>query len=198
MRLTSLNKAATEKLGCEPNELVSKSLYELLAGEDASRLEEAERHLSPEYARPAAETQVLSKDGNPVALEIVSRWITEGGKAVGIHGIARDITERKEREEATHRFREQLHQAEKLRALGEMAAGIAHNFNNLLTGVMGYAELMKLKGDVPEATQKDADKIVESAQKVLRDCSAHPDVRAAHRYDSAGTRRLESGRPGHD
>ena len=165
LRLTSLNKAVTEKLGYEPNELVGKPLYELLAAEDASRLKETERLLSPEHARPVAEAQVLSKDGNPVALEIVSRWIIESGKAVGIHGIARDITERKEREEATHRFREQLHEAEKLRALGEMAAGVAHNFNNLLTGVMGYAELMKLKEDIPEAIRADADKILQSAQR---------------------------------
>ena len=111
---------------------------------------------------------MLRKDGKRSRVEIVSRWVVEEGQVIGIHGIGRDITERKEREEATQRFREQLHQAEKLRALGEMAAGVAHNFNNLLTGVMGYAELMKLRDDVPEPVLANAGKIVESARR----CSA--------------------------
>ena len=68
-------------------------------------------------------------------LEVASRWIIKGGVPVGRHGIGRDIAERRER--AKNQFREQLHQTEKLRALGEMAAGVTHNFNNVLTGVIG-------------------------------------------------------------
>ncbi len=165
MRLTSLNKAALELSGYTAEELLGKRFYDFLPLEDAERLREADARYLPGAPRPAAEVEILRKDGKRSALEIVSRWITEGGEPVGVHGIGRDITERKEREEATHRFREQLHQAEKLRALGEMAAGVAHNFNNLLTGVMGYAELMKMRDDVPAPVLENAGKIVESARR---------------------------------
>ena len=47
-------------------------------------------------------------------------------------------------------------------------AGVAHNFNNLLTGVMGYAGLMKMRSDIPDPVASNAQKIVESARR----CSA--------------------------
>ena len=168
MKSTSVNKAAIEYTGYSAQELIGKSFYDLLAQEDADRLMNLDDQILPGAPRIAVEVEVLRKDGQHASVEIVSRWIEEAGQTVGLHGIGRDITERKEREEATQRFREQLHQAEKLRALGEMAAGVAHNFNNLLTGVMGYAELMKMRDDVPEPVLANAEKIVQSARR----CSA--------------------------
>ena len=168
MRLTSLNKAALELWSYSSEELLGKSFYDLLSPEDAQRLRETDRLHPPGTPRPVVEVGIVGKEGKRAGLEVVSRWIMEGGKPVGLHGIGRDVTERKEREAAMNRFREQLHEAEKLRALGEMAAGIAHNFNNLLTGVVGYAELMKLSGDIPDHVLENAKKIVESGQR----CSA--------------------------
>ncbi|MDA0748524.1 MAG: PAS domain S-box protein, partial [bacterium] len=165
MRFASVNKAAIEFSGYGLDELLGKSFYDLLTPEDAQRLRKIEERYEPGAHRLPEEVEFLRKNGTRATLEIVSRWVIEGGQPIGVHGIGRDISQRKEREEAAQRFREQLHQAEKLRALGEMAAGVAHNFNNLLTGVMGYAELMKLRDDVPEPVQNNAQKIVESARR---------------------------------
>lgn len=168
MRLTSVNQAMLERTGFGADELVGRHLYDLLDEEDAERLREWDRTHEAGTPRPLEEVALQTKDDDSLRLEIVSRWIVERGEPVGVHGIARDVTERREREEATNRFREQLHQAEKLRALGEMAAGVAHNFNNLLTGVIGYAELMKLRKDIPERMVGNVEKIVDSARR----CSA--------------------------
>lgn len=165
MRLTSMNQAGQQLFGLEDDEIVGTSLYDLVESEDAERMREAERLVPPGGHRPAVEFQVRGRDDTLVSLEVTTRWLFNNETPVGVHGIARDITARREREEATSRFREQLHQAEKLRALGEMAAGVAHNFNNLLTGVLGYAEVMKMKGDVPDHIAKSADKIVESGKR---------------------------------
>jgi PAS domain S-box-containing protein len=166
--LVTVNRAACAFWGYSEQELTGRNLFELIAPEDAEKLRETERRPEGGPPWPAVEVDVVRKDGTSATLEITSRWILEGGEACGVHAIGRDVTQRREREKATARFRDQLYQAEKLRALGELAAGVAHNFNNLLTGVMGYAELMKLRTDIPEPVQQNAAKIVEAARR----CSA--------------------------
>ncbi|MBI4558852.1 MAG: PAS domain S-box protein, partial [Candidatus Hydrogenedentes bacterium] len=67
------------------------------------------------------------------------------GKAVGILGITRDITERRNADEERDRLRAQVLNAQKLESLGVLAGGIAHDFNNLLMGVLGHASLALLE-----------------------------------------------------
>jgi len=165
MNLTSMNEAGLKLLGYQAEELVGRSFYELFAPEDAARLKIQDVRLPAGAARPAIEAVVRRKDGTEATLEIASRWITEGGRPVGVHGIGRDITERRERELATHQFRERVHQAEKLRALGEMAVGVAHNFNNALMGVVGYAQLMESRARTAEEYKRYARMMVESAEQ---------------------------------
>ena len=167
MCLLSLNKTAQEILERSESDLVGKRFYDLLTPEDARRLEAADRLCTPGLPRQVVEVTLPCHDGQRT-FEVMSRWIMSGEQPIGVHGIGRDIQARKEREAATQRFREQLQQAEKLRALGEMSAGVAHNFNNLLTGVLGYAELMKMRDDIPEPVRLNAEKIALAAQR----CSA--------------------------
>ena len=164
-RLTSVNEAGLRLLGYAPAELLGRNVYDLLAPEDVERVRNEDLRWPPPGARPAQEAQIVHKDGTRTTLEIATRWMVEGGRPVGVHGIGRDISERRARERAAQRFREQVHESEKLRALGEMAAGVAHNFNNLLGGVIGYAQLMESRPRTPEEFQRFARKIVESAEQ---------------------------------
>ena len=59
---------------------------------------------------------------------------------VGVYGVARDITYKKQLES-------RVHQAEKMGAIGTLAGGIAHDFNNILMGIMGYNSLILSKVD---------------------------------------------------
>jgi PAS domain S-box-containing protein len=165
MNLISMNQVGLRLFGLDAGSVAGRSLYELVEPEDGVRLRETERVVTPGGNRPTVEYRVRKGDGTVVSLEVTTRWLLEGERPVGVHGIGRDVSARREREEATSRFREQLHQAEKLRALGEMAAGVAHNFNNLLTGVMGYAEIIKMAGDLPDHHVTNVNKIVESAKR---------------------------------
>ncbi|MBC8400303.1 MAG: response regulator [Candidatus Marinimicrobia bacterium] len=81
------------------------------------------------------EVALKKKDGTTflgsLSISIVN---DENGKAMHLDGVVEDITERKQLEE-------QLRQAQKMDAIGQLAGGVAHDFNNMLGGIMGFAEL---------------------------------------------------------
>ncbi|CBE69170.1 MAG: GAF domain-containing protein [Candidatus Methylomirabilis oxygeniifera] len=99
---------------------------------------------------------VKKEDAVLVPFEIGMVTIRDAlGRLIGWHGIARDVTERKQLEQ-------QLLRAEKLRALGEMASGVAHNFNNVLGAILGRAQILRRAVQDPEA-QRGLDAIEKAA-----------------------------------
>lgn len=91
---------------------------------------------------PPYELSLKCKDGTIVPVEVTSAPIILDGKVAAIQGIARDIRDRKVMED-------RLRQAHKMEALGQLAGGISHDFNNILQAIQGYTDiaLMKIKED---------------------------------------------------
>ena len=105
-----------------------------------------------------------------------SRWfdvfvypVTDKGVTVQrvVH-IVRDITERKQAEEALEQTRKKAEEQERLAAVGQLAAGIAHDFNNLLTGIMGFTELAKEDNDMPESLKPYLDNVLQGGQNAAQ------------------------------
>ncbi|MCP4726157.1 MAG: response regulator [bacterium] len=97
------------------------------------------------YAR-GEELLYKRKDGSTfVGAVTVVAVRNEEGEILYFDGVIEDITERKRSEAVRKTLEEQLFQSQKLESIGRLAGGIAHDFNNILTGVMGFAEILKMK-----------------------------------------------------
>lgn len=106
-----------------------------------------------------AEERLMGKDGNElVAIMSVYPEFDEQGEVTGFDGYFVDITEKK-------RLEETLVQTQKLDSLGMLAGGIAHDFNNILTGVLGYASLLKTVVPETDKMYKYIDIIEKSASR---------------------------------
>jgi PAS domain S-box-containing protein len=86
----------------------------------------------------------VRKDGTLVWAHIVIDPIRDASdNLVGFAKITRDITERKEAQEALEKAQQALYEAQKMEALGSLSAGVAHDFNNILTVVLGNLDLLR-------------------------------------------------------
>lgn len=79
--------------------------------------------------------------------------------------VSRDVSERKRVEEESMKLQEQLLQARKLEAVGVLAGGVAHDFNNILGVIIGYAELTMGEMSPGDPLRKNLDKILDAAQR---------------------------------
>ncbi|MCX8117548.1 MAG: PAS domain S-box protein [Desulfobacterota bacterium] len=164
-RLTYVNERFAGLVGYEKEELIGLNFLALLDPESQRRWEE--RALSSSQGPSAAspcELRILRKNGEIRMVEMNATQIRD------LHGnqtqiaFLKDITEKR-------RMEEQLLQAEKLRALGEMVSGVAHDFNNALSIILGNAQLLLLGSKDPEQihTLKVIERVAkESAQRVRR------------------------------
>ncbi len=87
------------------------------------------------------EAYFRKKDGSHVLHRYSGRIVPDKG---WIEGVSEDITERKRTEEEKEKLQAQLAQAQKMESIGNLAGGIAHNFNNILMGIQGRASLMMM------------------------------------------------------
>ena len=131
LRLVGANDAAVELYGYPRSWLLGLSVIDLYAPTERAVAGRSLREASTSEWRRAA-THCRS-DGSVLQVEIVARSLTLGGAAVRMAAVA-DVTTKLELES-------QLRQSQKMEAVGRLAGGVAHDFNNILSVILGYADL---------------------------------------------------------
>ena len=160
------NDAALELLGFTRNDIRSINFSSILTDDQLPiALKTVEEILKTGSQRKATEIKLRRKDGEFVYLESRGTIIYRKGKPYAIQGIARNITERKRAEEEKRILEERLNRAEKMESLGLLAGGVAHDLNNVLGIVIGYAELLLHDTDHSSSTRSKLNNIMEGGQK---------------------------------
>jgi len=109
----------------------------------------------------------ITKDGREIWVSAMGTRIEYEGKVADLVSL-RDITERKRMEEEKQKMEEQLLLTGRLAAVGELAAGVAHELNNPITAIKGFAQLLTAREDLDETTRKDLDTIYRESQRAAK------------------------------
>ena len=155
-RITFVNEACGRILGCRATSLVGSFLWDVIADLDqiGGILES-----SLLYGQWSGEVSFRHKSGESVAIRLRTVLIqAKDGEILGIVGVGWDLTSQNE-------FEEQMLRFERQRLVGEMAAGVAHDFNNVLIGILGYAQLLHGYQDLPQEAKELAGIIKSSAER---------------------------------
>jgi PAS domain S-box-containing protein len=127
------NGAAVERYGYTRQEFLGMTLRDLRAPADRQALQEQVDKLGTAAEPELHTSRHRTKEGTILEVEVTGRSVEFGGRRVRLVTI-HDVTERKLLEE-------QFRQAQKMDAVGRLAGGVAHDFNNVLNVILGYAEL---------------------------------------------------------
>jgi len=165
--ILKMNLTGTTLLGVERHHLIGKPLRYFVTKEDQDSFWLHRQAVIESGMRQSTEINLMRKDGTLVAVFLESSPLPQAEHDKnGIFLAAIDITERKRAEEECRRLEERLVEAKKMEMIATLAGGVAHNFNNLLMGIQGYASLMQddFKHTLPYVNYfKDINAMIRSA-----------------------------------
>lgn len=142
--ILKVNDVAVTRFGYSETELLTMSMRDICKSSDAFSLEDQAIVSNDDEISYTFETVQLSKSGVEILSELHGKQILyKVNKAIicSIH----DITEKKAREDEKLALEKRLNRAKTMQALGQLAGGVAHDLNNILSGISSYPELILLK-----------------------------------------------------
>ncbi len=114
----------------------------------------------------ATHYEVFHKNGHTLIIEFAAALVKDQrGQPLGFRGVLRDVSEQVKAAEKERRLQAQLQQAQKMEALGTLAGGLAHGFNNVLMAIQGNLSLISMNLEPDHPMQKHLDRINQSAEK---------------------------------
>ncbi len=153
--------------GAEQKDITGKTDYDFVDKETADffRLNDLK---AIEAGKPVRNEEwiTFADDGHRALLETIKTPMYDsGGRLIGVLGIGRDITARKQIEEENVKLAVQLEQSQKMEAIGQLAGGVAHDFNNMLGVILGRVEIAMDDVDPSESIFFELNEIRKAAQR---------------------------------
>src|SRR5262249_31349993 len=158
------NKAFADRLGLTRDEVVDRSLTDCIGPELAAWLATAQPTDAPSVATLEVVDPVLKGPFIVTATDLVDAEQQRAGLVL----VARGMTPPSQREAEREALRRRLTQSEKLAALGQFVAGIAHELNNPLQGVLGHLELLRTTGAFPKHLRRETQTIYREAERAAK------------------------------
>jgi PAS domain S-box-containing protein len=166
-KIVNVNKGFEVLFGYQANEVKGQPINDVIVPED--RIEEAsalsQAGFNSEVVR--LETVRKRKDDSLINVAIVGYPIRLGNETVGGCVIYSDITERKQAEEREEQLQQELYLSSRLASIGELAAGVAHEINNPLTGILGFSQRL-LRKSTDEEARRGLERIHNEAQRAAK------------------------------
>lgn len=153
VRVVSANPAAERITGLPPSQLEGRpfgSSITFIEG-DAQRALEVFQSVLAGVERAPEELRIQQADGLTLVIEVKLRVVHGVGGQRRVHSVIRDVSERHRLQRLKQEYESRLRESERLEAVGMLAGGVAHDFNNVLSMILSNVDLLDTWGSDPHA-----------------------------------------------
>ena len=150
--VTFANRNAFKVFGYDNTDFENQfNLLDMIVSDERKKASENLKKILAGDKSKGSEYTALRKDGSTFPILSHTEAIKKDDKLVGLLGVVIDLTRQKLEEKNQRNLEAQLQRAQKMEALGTLAGGVAHDLNNILSGIVGYPDLllMQLPEDSP-------------------------------------------------
>jgi hypothetical protein len=171
--VTYLNPAAERLTGWHHDEAVGQSTEDVFRIEDENTRESLKNPMSTLLQEGivmelGSHTLLAARDGSRTPIDdCIAPIRDEQGQVSGVVLVFRDITVRKRADEELRRTREQLGQAQRMEAIGRLVGAVAHDFNNLVTVILGFGKLLLDQAELSSPSRPMLEAIVTSTTRAV-------------------------------
>ncbi len=174
LKLVYITPSIEAMMGYTPKEAAHFSFTEMLPPQAGKRamtavkegIRQARESTGKRKEAFTIELECYHKKGHIFWTETTTTFTQDAmGKPVEMIGVTRDITSRKQAEKAKDALEQKLHQSGKLEALGTLAGGIAHDMNNIIAAILGYAQISQYDTDPDTRLNHRINRIIKACHR---------------------------------
>lgn len=164
-RISFVNPAAVRLTeSSSASEMVGRRITDFLPADVRDRVDRLLHRREHRSGSISLETALVRADGSLVPVDISAIPLVIRGQQ-GVQVVVRDLSERRAAAAALHRSEEQLRHSQKMEAIGRLAGGVAHDFNNILTAIRGFATLLDQDGDADDLRSLYVQEILKASDR---------------------------------